>query len=151
MLGDAATGFESLVAQFPKLTLPVFVPPWNRIDPQLVAQLPLARLTGLSRYGRRGDHGPAAGLVESNCHLDLINWRAGRGFIGRNIALDCLIEHLQARRAGAADPDEATGILSHHGVMDAGSWEFLTELFARTKEYGGADWLTADEVFRVPK
>jgi hypothetical protein len=151
MLDEAEVGFETLLARFPDLTLPVFVPPWNRIDPQLAARLPLARLTGLSRHGRRREPPPADGPVECNCHLDLIDWRGGRGFIGREVALDGLLGHMRARRTGAADPGEATGVLSHHAVMDSAAWDFLSELFARSKDYGGVGWLSIDEVFRVPK
>ncbi|MBT3532585.1 MAG: hypothetical protein HN478_01835 [Rhodospirillaceae bacterium] len=151
MLGDAAIGYENLLGRFADLTLPVFVPPWNRIDEQLVTRLPLARLTGLSRYGQRRAKPPGAGPLENNCHLDLIDWRGGRGFIGRDAALDLLINHLRARRTGSAARDEATGVLSHHGVMDEETWDFLAELFACGKESDGAHWLTIDEVFRVPE
>lgn len=151
MLGEAAIGLASLMARFPDLTRPVFVPPWNRVDEQLVARLPEAQLTGLSRYGPRAHGRTADGVVENNCHLDLINWRGGRHFVGRGQALDMLIEHLCARRGEKADRDEVTGILSHHGVMDDDSWDFLGELFSRTTESDGAHWLTIDEVFRVPE
>ena len=163
MLDDAANSRQSLAALFPDLALPVFVPPWNRVDEQLVARLPLSGLTALSRFGRRGaPHAPdgapddapddvLVGPLECNCHLDLIDWRGGRGFIGRARALDSLIEHLQARRSGHADYDETTGILTHHDVMDRQSWDFLAELFDRTQESDSAHWLTIDEVFRLPQ
>jgi hypothetical protein len=151
MLGDAAVGRETLVARFPDLALPVFVPPWNRIDPTLVERLSSAHFKGLSRYGQRGNHPPAENMVENNCHLDLINWRGGRNFIGRGEALEQLIDHLSDRRTGRADRGESTGVLSHHAVMDEESWVFLAELFARATESDGAHWLTIDEVFRVPE
>ena len=151
MLGDAAIAWENLQARFPGLALPIFVPPWNRIDADLVTRLPLARLRGLSRFGPRANAHPAPDLLECNCHLDLIDWRAGRGFIGESEALDRLIMHLRGRRTGTADPDESSGVLSHHKVMDQRAWDFLAELFARTRECDGAHWLTIDEVFRLPK
>ena len=151
MLGDTAVGRETLLARFPNLALPIFVPPWNRIDPTLADQLSSAHFKGLSRYGRRGDRPPAQNMVENNCHLDLINWRGGRNFIGRTQALELLINHLAARRTGRADHGEITGILSHHAIMDEESWFFLAELFAHTKESDNAHWLTINEVFRMPE
>ena len=151
MLDDAALGWKSLLGRFPRLAMPVFVPPWNRIDADLVRRLPLAQLQGLSRFGPRAAAQPAAGLMECNCHLDLIDWRGGRGFVGENAALDTLITHLKGRRGSRFDPEESSGVLSHHGVMDQAGWDFLAELFTRTQECDGAHWLTVDEVFRLPQ
>jgi hypothetical protein len=150
MLGDAAIAWQNLAGRFPGLALPVFVPPWNRIDDDLVPRLPLARLQGLSRFGPR-TAAPTADFVECNCHLDLIDWRGGCGFIGQDQALDILIAHLRARRDGTVDGMESSGVLSHHDVMDQIGWDFLQELFARTQESDGAHWLTIDEVFRLPQ
>ncbi|NQV60021.1 MAG: polysaccharide deacetylase [Alphaproteobacteria bacterium] len=151
MLGDAAIAWENLAGRFPRLALPIFVPPWNRIDADLVPRLPLARLQGLSRFGPRAAAHPAAGLLECNCHLDLIDWHGGRDFVGEAEALDKLIAHLQGRRNGILDRDECSGILTHHNVMEQAGWDFLAELFARTKECDNAHWLTIDEVFRLPQ
>ncbi len=150
MLGDAAIAWENLKGRFPDLAVPVFVPPWNRIADALVPRLPLAGLQGLSRFGPRAEAQAAEGLLECNCHLDLIDWRGGRGFIGAGEALDILTAHLQARRQGGADMAESIGILSHHDVMDQKGWDFLAELLARTQECDGAHWLTMNEVFRLP-
>jgi hypothetical protein len=151
MLGDAAIAWENLAGRFPGLAMPVFVPPWNRIDADLVPRLPLARLQGLSRFGPRATAHPTTGLLECNCHLDLIDWRGGRGFIGEAEALDILIAHLRGRRTGTVDRDESSGILSHHDIMNQDGWNFLEELFSRTKECDSAHWLTIDEVFRLPQ
>ncbi len=151
MLSDAAMAWENLAGRFPRLAVPIFVPPWNRIDADLVPRLPLARLHGLSRFGPRAAASPAAGLSECNCHLDLIDWHLGRGFVGEAEALDRLIAHLQGRRNGTVDRQESSGILSHHNVMDQAGWDFLAKLFARTKECDHAHWLTIDEVFRLPQ
>ena len=148
MLEDATRAWEALSSRFPKLAQPVFVPPWNRIDDALARQLHGAGFQGLSRFGA-GDVSLDP-LAEKNCHLDLINWRGDRGFIGQELALESLISHLQARRAGPVNEDESSGVLSHHDVMGPDSWGFLAELFARTQESDAAHWLTIDEVFRLP-
>ena len=149
MLEDVAAAFEILKARFPNSTYPVFVPPWNRIDPELVACLPKANLLGLSRFGPRMSINRIKGLNECNCHVDLIDWRGKRNFVGQEMALDALISHLCARRTGAVDAGEATGILSHHNVMDDNSWKFLEELFDRTKGGEGARWLNMNQIFNL--
>ena len=151
MLGDIAVAFETLMVRFPTRTHPVFVPPWNRIDPELVACLPMVRFRGLSQFGPRAAKNPVEGLIEVNCHMDLIDWRENKGFVGEELALSALISHLRSRRTGSVDAGEATGILSHHDVMDDKSWQFLAELFDRTKGSEVAHWLTMNEIFNLPK
>ena len=149
MRAELIEGRDKLCAMFGARFLPVFVPPWNRIDPELVARLPLAGLAGLSVLGRRDAVQPAPNLVQVNCHLDLIDWRQGRGFVGEARALALLIEHLEARRGGAADGDEATGVMSHHLVLDEAAWRFLERLLAHLQECDGAHWLSPKEAFSL--
>ncbi len=150
MQGEAAVARETLADRFPALALPVFVPPWNRIDENLLPRLPQAGLRGLSRFGPR-TAAPTADFTECNCHLDLIDWHGGRGFIGEEPALAILTAHLRARREGTVDASESSGVLSHHAVMERTGWDFLQELFARTQESDSAHWLTIDEIFRLPR
>ena len=81
--------------------------------------------------------------MQCNTHVDLIAWRRGRAFIGADAAIERLVAHLKARREGAADPSEPTGILTHHLDLDAAAWQFLAELFARTRAHGAATWIDA--------
>ena len=60
-----------------------------------------------------------------------------------------LIGHLQARRTSAADPDEPTGLLTHHLVMDEPAWAFLGRLLAGLAGRPGVRWLTAGEAFTL--
>jgi hypothetical protein len=124
--------------------LPVLAPPWNRLRESLVPRLPAAGLRGLSRYGVRkaGGHG----VREVNTHVDIIAWRGARGFLGEEEALALLVGHLSARRMRSADPDEPTGVLTHHAVHDEGAWRFLERLFEATRA-GGAAWADPVEVF----
>jgi hypothetical protein len=43
---------------------------------------------------------------------------------------------------------EPTGVLTHHLDFDGDAWQFLDELFARTKAHGGASWIAAQTAFR---
>lgn len=126
----------------------VLVPPWNRIGstrlPGLLAQ---AGYRGLSRFGARARGTALAGLVQVNTHVDIIDWHGTRGFVGEDRALHAALAHLQARREGRVDPDEATGWLTHHLVHDAACWDFLARLFAFCREEGAVVWQSADRLF----
>jgi hypothetical protein len=129
--------------------LPVLAPPWNRLPEPLAAQLAAAGFQGLSRYGARAGALAAAGVVQVNTHIDLIAWRAGRGFAGDGPCLQAAVRHLAAKREGTADPGEATGWLSHHGVHDEEAWSFLERLLETTGHMSGVRWRAAPELFHA--
>jgi len=110
------------------------VPPWNRLKQSLIARLPSAGISGLSRYGARARSG--AGVVEVNTHVDIIDWHGTRGFVGEDAALGLALRHLAARREGRADGREPTGVLTHHAVHDEAAWRFLARLFEVTRRHG---------------
>lgn len=128
VLEEIRQGWGRLRRFGPRL-LPVFVPPWNRIAPVVRDALPTLGFRAVSAFGSRGPAG--AGPVSLNCHVDPIVWRAGTAFLGAAATLDRLRAHLAARRTGAADPSEPTGLLTHHRDMDEPLWEFLAELLPR--------------------
>ena len=123
------------------------VPPWNRIDAGLVAELPALGFAGLSTYKARGAAEPVAGLRQINCHVDIMQWRPQRRFLGTAAALRLLVDHLEARRTGAADPEEATGILTHHAVQDEDAWRFLEELLPRLAGHPACRFPAAEALF----
>jgi hypothetical protein len=126
----------------------VLVPPWNRVSSTgLVAALPGAGFCGLSRFGPRKRIDACAGLVQVNTHVDVIDWRGSRGFVGTQAALAQTLAHLQARRLANADPMEPTGLLTHHAVHDEATWVFIETFFAQTAGHGRAVWRKAPELF----
>ncbi len=149
LLADVATGWNRARLLFPEQILPVFVPPWNRLAPGLVPRLAAAGLRGLSRFGPRAAVLSAPGVVECNCHLDLVDWRGERGFVGEARALAALVAHLSGRREGRHDADEPTGVMSHHLAHDEACWNFLERLFTALREGGSARWLSAAEAFNL--
>jgi hypothetical protein len=151
LLAEAAMGFERLAAAVGTGVLPVFVPPWNRLDERLVGLLHHARFTGLSRFGARRAAHPAPVLVEVNCHVDPVDWRGDRGFLGVPETLARLTGHLRARRTGTADAAEPTGLLTHHLVTDAAGWDFLADLLGFFARRDGGYWLSAGEAFSVTR
>lgn len=132
------TGLAGTVA-----TVPLFVPPWNRIAPAVADRLPGVGLPRLSVYGPRR---PAQAAGRLNTHVDPIAWRAGAAFLGEEPAIALLLSHLCARRAGgeaSVDPDEPTGLLTHHLRHDEETWAFLSRLRCRIEDHDAALWVSA--------
>ncbi|MHA1538261.1 MAG: polysaccharide deacetylase family protein [Alphaproteobacteria bacterium] len=145
VIADIAVGRQSLEALFGPAAMPVMVPPWNRIAPHLVPMLPEIGFCGLSRFGPRQRPPALAGLAQCNTHVDIIDWRGSRGFIGEEAALSAVAGHLADRRSGAVDADEPTGILTHHRDHDGACWDFLGALFLRLA--GSGRWRAAGDLF----
>lgn len=140
MLAELEAGRRRMETLFADLFAPVLVPPWNRLSDTLAPRLAESGLTGLSRFGAR-----AAGEGQSvvNTHVDIVNWRGGRDFVGEAAALDMLIGHLAARRAGKAEAAEPTGILTHHRDHDEACWNFLDRLVGAVRSHPAACWTSA--------
>lgn len=148
MMGrQLAQGLETLVALAGDITLPVLVPPWNRIAGTLIPLLPAHGFQGLSTYGERRSSAPTPGLFQVNCHVDPIDWRGGRNFVGTEEALEILIGHLARRRLGVADAGEPTGLLTHHAIWAQEGFAFLEKVFDRTQHHPAVRWLRPHEVF----
>lgn len=127
--------------------LPVLAPPWNRLPGTLAPHLAAAGFRGLSRYGQRAAAQAAAGLVQVNTHVDLIDWHGKRGFAGEEAVLAAAVAHLAAKREGRADAGEATGWLSHHAVHDEAAWAFLERLFETARATPDVRWPGVQALF----
>jgi hypothetical protein len=134
-------GQATLVDAFGAAFLAVLVPPWNRLDRKLIGRLTACGFSGLSTYGRCGTPEAAADLIQVNAHLDPIDWRGERLFVGEVAALERLIAVL--------DPDEPIGILSHHLAMDEPGWRFLDQLLGVLAAHPGAALCNAADLFRA--
>jgi len=143
VLGELGTGRLALERLFGARPLAVLVPPWNRIAPALVPTLPEIGFSGLSTFGVRRRVHPVRGLLEVNTHVDLVDWKGGRGFVGEAAALAALVSTL----AGARDSGEPVGVLSHHLAMDGGAWDFLRSIWQKVPKMPGLSVRTAHELF----
>jgi hypothetical protein len=76
-----------------------------------------------------------------------VNWKKGRLFTGATKAIGQLAQHLADRRTGAADPAEATGLLTHHRDMDEGAWAFTARLLEAMAVHPAARLVPAPELF----
>ena len=145
-LGRLGRARERLAQLAGPAFVPVLAPPWNRFKRDLVPVLASIGVRGFSGYGARAARRPAPGVIEVNTHIDIIEWRATRAFCGEDVALAAAIKHLAARRTGAVDSAEPTGWLTHHELHDSAAWNFLEQLFDRTRRQG-ARWLDAESIF----
>jgi len=125
MCRDAAEALNRLQAAFPRTCHACFVPPWNRIAPDLVAALPACGFSALSTFGPRRAAEPVPGLKCVNTHIDVIDWRGTRRFIGIEAVRAALLRHLASVRAGEADAAEPCGLLTHHLIMVEQDWHML--------------------------
>lgn len=144
VLGELGTGWMALERLFAIQALPVMVPPWNRIADILVPTLPEIGYRGLSTFGPRKRAQPVRGFRQVNTHVDLIDWKAGGGFVGEDAALAALVEALGRSRGGDGEP---IGLLSHHLAMDGRAWDFLRSVLEATKTTQGLCVRAARELF----
>jgi hypothetical protein len=136
-------GRARLARLFGARFLPVMVPPWNRVAPEVAAALPALGYAGMSVLG------PRRTPFERNVHVDLMDW-THRGFAGEAEVLEALRRHLSARRRGEVGRDEATGIMTHHLVHGAATERFLARLVEATRTHPAVRWLEPREVFAGP-
>ncbi len=147
VLEELARGWGRMTALFGDSWTPILVPPWNRIAERLVPELAGLGFQGLSTQGPRAAVLAAPGLVQVNTHLDIMHWPDPRGFLGEAEALEILIAQLRARRLGAADATEPTGLLTHHPAHDAAAWAFLEALLDRLTGHPAARFVEVGEAF----
>lgn len=139
VIAQLTEGRHRLEALFGQRFRAVLVPPWNRIDPDLVSLLPAAGFVGLSVFA--GRHRPPAvpGLRRADCHIDVIDWHGSRRFIGVEAALDAALSALKtAYRHRLA---EAIGVLTHHLIMDPDAWAFVRDFVERIGARRRGHWI----------
>jgi len=148
-LARLAAARRQLEARAGARFVPVLAPPWNRLPANLAPHLAAAGFRGVTQYGARARAEAAPGLRQVNTHVDIIEWHSGRGFVGAEHALAAAARHLAAKRTAAADPQEATGWLSHHAVHDEAAWAFIEQLFESTRGLSGVVWRRPEELFHI--
>lgn len=142
VLRQLRDGYARIEELFPKQFVPVLVPPWNRIDPLVLPQLPALGFKALSVIGKvNSKH--AAFLPVINTHVDLMDWHGTRGCRDYGELVAAIVRELQQRFDGS---DEPIGILTHHLVHDEAAWAFLRKLFAVVAEAPGGYWVSLREL-----
>jgi hypothetical protein len=155
VLRELEAGRVRLENLFRSRFLPVLVPPWNRISPGIARALPRHGYIGLSASGARPRHRrknpPGRSFATVNVHIDIFEWRPRARFVGTAAALDQAIRHLADRREGHADPDEPTGLMTHHRQHDAGCWRFVERFLRQSAAHPAVRWLPATRIFAGPE
>lgn len=135
VLDELARGRERLASLYEARFLPMLVPPWNRIDSEIIGKLGGLGFEALSVYGPEKS-GP---LTMLNTHVDIMDWRGTRG--GRPLA--AVVADLVAMSQTHMGP---VGLLTHHLVHDAAAWDLLEMVFAATAEHAGCRWRSARDL-----
>ena len=112
----------------------MLVPPWNRIEPALIGELPRLGFTALSAFGRA----PAAAPIPVvNTHVDLIDSRAGHRCREPGVLIGRLVEELARARSGGG----------HRWASSAITWRatgrplpFSKNLFRLTAGHPACRW-----------
>jgi hypothetical protein len=146
-IAELRDGAARLHAAFGSRFVPALVPPWNRIDERVVARLAAVPVRGLSTFAPRRAPFAAPGVAQVNTHVDPIDWRGSRAFVGADETALRLAAHLAARREGRADPHEPTGLLTHHAMLDEPAWRALRALLDRLAAHSAIEWISAGALF----
>lgn len=145
---ELLAGRDRLADLFGSSFLAAMVPPWNRIGPLIAGRLAAWNYIGLSADGPPR---PAArDIPQVNTHLDLIDWRSGKKFIGPELAVGGLTDLLVSRRHagdGADGQVEPIGILTHHLDHERPLWTFLSQLFGLLGGHPAVHWADAKDLF----
>ncbi len=140
-MDEIARGQAKLRDLFASDLRSMFVPPWNRIAPEIVEGLSKLGFTMLSTSGPRKAPFAAPGVAQVNTHLDPIDWRGTRSAVDVDVLVGTVCKHLADRRAGRADNSEPYGILTHHLVHDEAIWQVTQEILTRLLEGPATVWV----------
>lgn len=140
---DADAALQLAAARFGDTSLPVFVPPWNRIDGELAKSLAGIGYRGLSTFGRAV---PVPGLAVANTHIDPVAWHDGGGLAPRARIDAVAAAALRAQLQG--DGDLVLGLLTHHLVQDDDTWKWCDTLLSFLLRHPAVIRADAEKVFR---
>lgn len=138
-------GRRRMDALFGRAWLPIFVPPWNRFAERHCALLPAC---GFKVYSGFGDAPTLPdGVQAANVHIDIMQWRPERRFLGAEACLAALAREV-ARRRQASSSQNGTmaaplGLMTHHLVHDEEAWGFLERLAEYLSGMPAVRWRSA--------
>lgn len=147
IVADLERGLQLMRSGFGRRLLPVLVPPWNRIAPAAVAQLPTLGYRGLSTWKPREAMHPVPKLLQVNTHLDVIDWRRGRIVKDESLIAGLLLRKLRWRRERPVRAAEPLGLLTHHAYWDAAKERIIVNMLETTRGHPAVVWHTPGAVF----
>jgi peptidoglycan/xylan/chitin deacetylase (PgdA/CDA1 family) len=126
---EAQEALRKLRLLLPGKVLPVFVPPWNHIDDELLGMLADLGYKVLSTCDPRTVEVNEAGLKQINTQLDPIAWRDNEQLHAQEYITGKLLTNLKRRRQGKDDNGEPFGLLTHHRAMNEDVWDFTRQFW----------------------
>lgn len=144
-VAEIAAARRRLLDLFGSALLPVFVPPWNRIDKDIATELPELGFSGLSCF-RHFSFAAPRGFSVVNTQIDIIDWHGGR--IGRPasaIAEEIVTELTRRREAGIGG--SPLGLLLHHRDHDERAWAVLDALLGSIAPHPAVELVGLRQLF----
>lgn len=145
-LDDLRAGEEALRDLFPERRR-VLVPPWNRIA-EMSGDIATLGFIALSGFKLRQQPYAAPELVQINTHIDPVDWRGGDGTSGCRAALTTTTQLLHLLRTNAA-PQQALGLLTHHGRHEDDDWDFISRFLEQIGTHPAARWVGLEQALEV--
>lgn len=145
IIDELVIGKTKLSHLFSDCFVSVQVPPWNRIDDEIIERIASSNLFDvISRHGMVNNK--KMPINEVNIHIDILNFKGTTCFLGTGKVIAQILKHLQYRRANNYH-NEATGLMSHHLVHDEATWNFLRQFFTLTRSFDNIVWQDANSLF----
>ena len=138
MRAEVAEALALARARLP-MVLPVFVPPWNRIAPDLAAALPNLGYAGLSAAPAVPD--VEGRLARHDSDTDPIDWRGTRSLADPARLVRDIAARVEAGRIG---------LLTHHLAQDEAVWGFLAALVPLLTRHPAVDVAEPRHLFATP-
>ena len=150
VLDELRDGMLKLSQLFKGRFVPVVVPPWNKMDSELLPYLPVMGYRGVSASYKRHRPVPPGDLKIADAHCDLLTWKDkvnGAKFAGSEKCVTSLVNHLKDKRSGVVDESEPTCVLTHHLEMDDEAWEFMDTLLSVISGHPAAQWMAPVDIW----
>ncbi|MGB3391228.1 MAG: polysaccharide deacetylase family protein [Pseudaminobacter sp.] len=144
ILAELTAALARMQSLFGQRLVPMLVPPWNRIDAGLLADLDSIGFKALSVYG------PAkpAPIRMLNSTIDLMDWHGTRGCHDHSLLVQAIVGQLQ--HAFESSGGEI-GLLLHHLVHDEAAWNFLERLFEVASRHGACEWRSVRDIIGIER
>lgn len=150
MIEDIKDGLGIINNIFGTQSIPVFVPPWNRICNSALEHLSKVGIIGFSGKNKSPDfYDPKyknLSLIIHNADIDLIDWKFNKKFAGECKIIEELIKNISYKRKNLFERNNPICILSHHKDMEVKCFEFIEKLFIFTNSKQAA-WLSGHKLF----
>ena len=134
-MAEAERGLRVLGDTFGAQALPVFIPPWNRMAPDMPEALAAAGYRAVSVYGERLP--TATPLPRFDAHIDPIDWRGTRSTVDPALLI--------AQVCDLLEDDAPIGLMTHHLAHDEAIWTTVEGLTRRLTKRG-ARWISLPDL-----